>query len=328
MGCWSAALGGRRDDTPEDFNTMSVRLTKKNLKLTGAAGAALALAATIAGPALAAGEFTGTTTYNCTVAAPTVTFAMNTPPAKMAAGQTVKVPDASDFTLDAGTTTLAGTALGWSKVGGSVASTPSNAHSGLSLTLPKTDLNNNGDGTTTSHATGNALLRSTKVGTYTVNFASFDAVLQGYNADGTKHGDPFILSDNPNTTPPPAGPACTNLDPSGATTPMSAAPAPATVKVVKDKTTTTVKASFAKAKHQISSVSKVKSKYGIKATGKVKVSLKKGTKTLKTIKVKLNKKGIAKAAFKVTKAGKYTVKTVYGGSSNLKGSHGAKNVTV
>lgn len=329
MGCWSAAPGGcRDDDTPEDLKHMSVRLTKKNLKLTGAAGAALALAAAVAGPAMAAGEFTGTTTYNCTVAAPTVTFAMDTPPAKMAAGQTVKVPDKSNFTLDAGTTTLAQTALGWSKVGGSVASTPTNAHSGLKLSLPKTDLNNNGDGTTTAHATGNALLSSTKVGTYTVNFAKFDAVLQGYNADGTKHGDPFILSDNTNTTPPPSGPACVNLDPSGATTPKDSGSNPATVTVVKDKTTTTVKATFAKAKHQITAKSKVASKFGIKAKGKVTVTLKKGAKVIKTVHSKLNKKGIAVSTFKVTKAGKYTVKTKYAGSSNLKPSSGSKSVTV
>jgi hypothetical protein len=309
---------------------MSVRLTKKNLKLTGAAGAALGLAVAVAGPAMAAGEFTGTTTYNCTVAAPAVTFAMDTPPAKMAAGQTVKVPDKSDFTLDAGTTTLAQTALGWSKVGGSVASTPTNAHSGLALTLPKTDLNNNGDGTTTAHATGNALLRSTKVGTYTVNFAKFDAVLQGYNADGTKHGDPFILSDNTNSTPPPSGPACVNLDPSGATTPKDAGANPATVTVVKDKTTTKVKsATFSKAKHQIKATTKVASHFGIKATGKVTVLLKRGTKTVDKVTSKLNKKGIATSTFKnVKKAGKYTVKASYKGSSNLKGSKGSKSVTV
>jgi hypothetical protein len=306
---------------------MSVRITKKNLKLTGAAGAALALAATVAGPALAAGEFTGTAIYNCGGLPPTVTFAMDTPPATMAAGQTVKVPEKSDFTLDAGTTALAQTNLGWSKVGGSVAAKPSNARSGLSLTLPKTDLNNNGNGTTTAHSSGNALLRSTKVGTYTVSFGTFDATLQGYDASGAKVGDPIIFSDNPNTTPPPFGPACLNTDPSGATTPLNAAAAPATVKVVADKTKTSVSATFSKAKHQIKAATKVKSKFGIKATGKVKVTLKKGSKTIKTVSSKLNKKGIATTTFSVTKAGKYTVKAKYAGTSNLKGSAGADSVT-
>jgi hypothetical protein len=303
---------------------MSVRLTKKNLKLTGAAGAALALTAAVAGPALAAGEFTGSTTYDCTLATPAVTFAMDTPPAKMAAGQTVKVPDASDFTLSAGDTGLAQVALGWSKFGGTVGTKPTNSVSGLALTIPKTNLGNNGDGSTTAHATGKALLRSTKVGTYTVKFGDLTGSLQGYNADGSKHGDPLTFQETGGSAPP-----CANLDPSGATTPEDSGSNPATVTVVKDKTTTKVNAAYSTAKHHIKATTKVKSTFGIKATGSVKVVLKKGTKTLKTLTSKLNKKGIATSVFKgITKHGKYTVKASYGGTSNLKGSSGSDSVTV
>jgi hypothetical protein len=59
----------------------------------------------------------------------------------------------------------------------------------------------------------------------------------------------------------------------------------------------------------------------------VKVTLKKGSKTIKTVSSKLNKKGIATTTFSVTKAGKYTVKAKYAGTSNLKGSAGADSVT-
>jgi hypothetical protein len=72
----------------------------------------------------------------------------------------------------------------------------------------------------------------------------------------------------------------------------------------------------------------VKSHFGIKAKGKVKFQLMKGTKTIKTVTKKL-KRQAAKATFSgVTKAGKYTVKAKYLGSSNLKASSGSKSVIV
>jgi hypothetical protein len=307
---------------------MSLRTTK-NLKLAGASCAALALTAAVTVPALAAGEFTGSTTYNCNGILPAVTFAMNTPPAKMAAGQTVKVPDKSNFTLDSGTTAFVQGSLGWSKFGGSVSSA-TKPDSGLALIIPKTNLGNNtggsDPGSTTAHAAGNALLRSTKVGTYTVKFGKVDATLQGYNSDGSKHGSPVIFSD---TDPNAFAPACTNTDVSGATTPQDSGSNPATVKVVKDRTHTTVGAAFAKARHQIKAITKVKSRFGLKPTGSVKVILKKGTKTIKTITSKLNSKGVATSVFKnVSKPGKYTVRASYGGSATLRGSSGSTSLTI
>jgi len=294
-------------------------MSARTFKLIGAAGAAALTLGVVAGPAVAAGEFTGTTTYNCGNLVPaTVTFAMNTPPATMAAGQTVKVPEKSDISLDAGTTTLAETALGWSKVSGSVAG-PTSPHSGLQLTFPKTDLGNNGDGSTTAHAIGNALLRSTKVGTYTVKFGTFDATLQGYNADGSKHGDPVVFSDTASNA---FGPACVNLDPSGTTTPQNAAPAAATVKVVKDKSSTATKASYSAKKHIATGTAKVKGHFGLAGTGKVKFTLKKGAKTVKSVTATL-KKGSARAAFKNVKAkGSYTITAAFKGDARLKGSSG------
>jgi hypothetical protein len=240
----------------------------------------------------------------------------------MAAGQTVKVTDASNVTLDADTTTFAHDILNWRKFGGNLTS-PTAPSSGLTLSIPTTKLNNNGDGTTTALATGSALLRSTKVGTYTVTFGDVAATLQGYNSDGTKNGNALVFdSSNPSALP-----SCANTD--GTTTPKNTGENPATVKVVKDKTTTSVSAAFSKAKHRISSTAKVKSHFGLKANGTVKLTLKKGTHTLRSVTTTLNRKGVASATFKsIKKAGKYTVKASYAGSSVLKSSSGSKSVTV
>ena len=295
-------------------NTLTLKLA--------AAAAAMALAAA-ALPAVAAGEFKAGTTYNCNDAAgAAVTFAMNTPPTTMAVGQTVKVKDASNITLDADTTTFAHDILLWHKVGGTV-SAPTSPYSGLKLTIPITKLNNNGDGTTTAHAIGNALLRSTKVGTYTVKFGDIAATLQGYNTDGSKNGNALVFdSSNPSALP-----SCANTG--GTTTPKNTGGNPATVKVVKDKTTTSVSAAFSKAKHHISSAAKVRSHFGVKATGKVKFTLKKGTTTLKSVTATLNKRGVASATFKsITRGGKYTVKASYAGNPALKSSSGSKSLTV
>ena len=65
----------------------------------------------------------------------------------------------------------------------------------------------------------------------------------------------------------------------------------------------------------------MKSHFGTKVTGKVKFTLKKGTHKLKTITNSVNKKGIAKAAFKSVKAkGKYSITAKYLGSKTLKSS--------
>jgi hypothetical protein len=303
---------------------MQVRHTL-NVKLVGATGAAVALAAAVALPAVAAGGFKARTTYNCNDAAiAAVTFAMNTPPKTMAAGQTVKVRDSSKVTLDADTTTFFKSVLDWRKFGGTMTS-PTAPDSGLKLAIPVTKLDDNGDGTSTALATGNALLRATKTGTYTVRFGDVAATLQGYNTDGTKNGEPLIFDSNSNA--PSAAPSCTNTN--GTTTPKSAGGRAATVKVVKDRTTTSVSAAFSRAKHQITSAAKVKSHFGLKPTGIVKLSLKKGTHTIKTVKARLNASGVATAVFKnVHSSGKYTVKGVYGGSSRLKSSSGSKGVTV
>ena len=93
-----------------------------------------------------------------------------------------------------------------------------------------------------------------------------------------------------------------------------------TITVSKDKTkskvSATVKGSTATVKD------KVKSHFGLKATGKVKFTLKKGSTVVGHAKGKISKKGVAKVSFKKLKSTKYTVTAMYKGSSNLKGSTG------
>jgi hypothetical protein len=329
MGCWSAAPGGcRDDDTPEGLKHMSVR--RKNLTLVSAAGAALALTAAAAAPALAAGEETADVTYSCNsgAASPTASYAVDAPPAKMAAGQTVKLGTTATFSLNATDSGLAQAVLTdqgppvrpATAVGGKITTPTSNKAVGLNLNIAKTDFGNAGAGATTADLSGKTLLRSTAVGTFTLKLGDLGLVhLVGFDSTGAEtQAFDFPSSDGTFT-------GCVNT--AGKTTLANGATA-ATVKVVKDRTKTTVGASFSKAKHSITGTAKVKSHFGIKAKGKVKFQLMKGTKTIKTVTKKL-KRQAAKATFSgVTKAGKYTVKAKYLGSSNLKASSGSKSVIV
>ncbi len=85
--------------------------------------------------------------------------------------------------------------------------------------------------------------------------------------------------------------------------------------------TTKASASYAAKSKVATGKAKVKARYGTVATGSVKFTLKKGTQKIKTISGKLNKKGIAKVAFKGVKAkAEYSIVEKYAGSSTLKGS--------
>src|SRR5690242_1540299 len=110
------ARGPVCDSTLGGFHFMSVRT---HYKLIGAAGAA-ALALSVAGPALAAGEETASVAYTCTTALgdahPSAVYHVNAPKAKMAAGQPLGTT--ATFSLDAATTGLAVAGLGWTSFNG------------------------------------------------------------------------------------------------------------------------------------------------------------------------------------------------------------------
>jgi hypothetical protein len=300
---------------------MSLR-SRTHLTLVGAAGAAAALAiSTFAAPALAAGGSTASVNYTCGTAFgpvhPTAVYNVAAAPTKMVVGQPLKTK--STFTLDAATTGLATSALGWTKFSGTIQSAPSGSLAGLSLKIPKTPLGNGAAGTTVSHPTGSTVVGS-KTGTFSLGLGSLDkVVLNGFDASGPKGSVSFPDKASSNTK-------CTN---DATSTPLMAGSSAVTVKVGKDTTKTAESAKYSSKKHTATSTAKVKSKFGSKATGKVTFTLKKGSKTVKTAKGSLNKKGVATASFKkITAGGKYSITAKYAGSKTLTGSTGKASFKV
>jgi len=177
---------------------------------------------------------------------------------------------------------------------------------------------------TVATATGNTLLRATKAGTYTVKLGDLGKVhLAGFDAQG----DPVAVNQQVDfPTPNTPFTACTND--ATATTVQDATPANVTVAVTKDKSTTKTTAAYNAKKDKATGTAKVKGHFGLPGTGKVKFTLKKGTKTVKSITATL-KKGAASAAFKNVKAkGKYSITAKFAGDAALKASSGKDTFTV
>ena len=132
--------------------------------------------------------------------------------------------------------------------------------------------------------------RRTKAGTFTFKpgRAATCVTLTGFDASGKK-----INSISFPTT----GTSASARTTAGTTTLMDAAPTAVTITVIKDSTTTKDKASTTPRRTSATGTATVKSKFGIAGTGKVTFTLKKGSKTVKTVKGTL-KKGVAKATFK------------------------------
>jgi len=288
-------------------------LRSKHLTLVGAAGAVALTIGSLASPAFAAG--TAAVDYTCTTqfgpAHASASYNAATAPAKMAVGQPLDTT--GTFTLDAGTTALAVNALGWSKVKGTIETSPTASRAGLSLTFPKTDLGSGPGGSTVANAKGGILAGSTVKPSFTFVLGDVGHVtLTGYSSSGKKLGSVRFPSDTNGK--------CMNDD--DTTTLMDGATA-VTTQTVKDKSKTKETAKYAAKKKSATSTAKVTARYGTKATGKVKFTLKKGTHKVKTITDKVNKKGIAKVVFKsVKKKGKYSITAKYSGSSTLKASSG------
>ncbi len=276
---------------------MSLRITK-NLKLTGAAGAAALAIGSLASPALAASQHI---TYTCDVLGPTdVSLNPGSIPATMVAGQTSKRTMHMVVHLDAVQTGTAKT-FGDS-VDGTAVATGANKTFPFNMTIPNQSIPSSG--TMDVSASGPGKIRPLQAGTWTVKAGDMVATL-------TLHG----TSD---TTVP-----LNCVAPTDSTTHYG------TIAVSKDKTTTAVTASYAAAKDIATGKAKVKSHFGLKATGKVNFILKKGTHKIKTLSGAVNKKGIAKVQFKNVKSkGNYSITGKYLGDHNLKGSSGKDTFTV
>jgi hypothetical protein len=279
---------------------MSVR--SKHLTLLGVAGAAALTVSAFAAPALAAPT---DLTYTCDapVGATSVTFDPGTIPATMVAGQK-QVNDASlTVHLNAAQTGLAQT------VGDHVRGTGTANGAGNTLpfavTFPSTAIPTGTGATMDIPGTGKATIRPLTAGTWTVKAGAMAASLT-FSSGGT---DTTTLK--PNCTAPTDG--TQNLG---------------TIKVSKDSTTTTAGATYSAAKKAATGTAKVKSHFGLTATGKVTFVLKKGT-TKVASQTKSLSKGAAKAVFSgVKKAGKYSITATYGGNAALKGSSGKASFTV
>jgi len=208
--------------------------------------------------------------------------------------------------------------------------TPTSASQvGQNLTVPKSPMGTLGS-TTTAPVSGSTLVRPTKAGTFTLNLGNLGdpaglpagaVTLEGFDAGGN------VL----NTAIFPDGGAfgqCTNV--AGKTPLADALAAPATVAVSKDKSKTKTTASYNAKKDVATGKAKVSGKkFGLTGTGKVKFTLMKGKKTVKSMKAKINKKGVATAAFKKVKAkGTYTIAASFKGDGGLKGSSGKDSFKV
>ncbi len=300
-------------------------MSARTLKLIGAAGAAALTIGTVAGPAVAAGEETASVSYTCVTAAgnatPSATYAVNTPPATMVAGQTVKLPTTSTITLDATTTGLAVGAFQWASFNGTITTPPTASTVGQNLTIAKTPMGNGAGGTTVATATGTTNLRASKAGTYTLMLGNLGAGGDGSAGNVTLNGF-FASGAAANTVQFPDGSTFGQCTANAKVALANAAGAPATVAVSKDKSKTTVKAS--EKNDKVTATAKVKGHFGLAGTGKVKFTLKKGSKTVKSVSGKL-KNGAAKVTFKNVKAkGSYSVVASFKGDKALKGSTGKK----
>ena len=275
-------------------------LRSKHLKLVGAAGAAALAIGTMASPAVAASK---DLTYHCaTLGATNVTFNFGTLKTKMVAGQTDKHAMSQVIHLSAAQGGLAST-LGTHVKGNLTAKGAKNTLP-FSMKIPNTTLNG---GAQDIPASGTGTIRPLKAGTWSVSLGSMSAalVLTG-GAGGTT----------------PVSDSCS--------APTNGTQTLGTITVSKDKSKTVTAATYNGTKNVATGKAKVKgAKYKLPGTGKVKFTLKKGTHKVKTMKGKLNKKGIAKVNFKnVKSAGKYSIVAKFGGDKGLKGSSGKASFRV
>jgi hypothetical protein len=275
----------------------------KHLKLVvGAAGAAALTVGAIAAPALASPH---DLTYTCTGTPADLgpiasTLDPGAIPAAMTAGQSVKRNMSVVVHLSQAQTGLA-QALGTSVKGGITSKGPL----AFNLKIPATPIPQEPGATMDATASGTGTITANKAGSLKVNARTIAANL-------TISGGAAPITATQSCTPPTDGSQTLG-----------------TVTVAKDASKTTTRASYNARKDVATGTAKVQgAKFGLAGTGKVKFTLKKGTKTIKSITATLTK-GSASAPFKNVKAkGNYSISTSFAGDANLKGSSGKDTFTV
>ncbi len=286
-----------------------------NTRLIAAAGA-LALSGTALGVVAPANAATGTLTYTCTVPASGAkqftAVADTDAPAKIAYGESVTPTATGTITFPEDVTATHRDGVGAKKVDGKadVAVTVDGAAtSPWSLAVPQTNVPPNGSLVLTG--TGPAgTFTGTEVGTvYDIAVGNFTATINNYQANGT-----------PTAILPTAVVPCV-LNPG-----QNAAVD--TIKVVKDATTTTVKAPDLSKGEQARAKVKVASDHGQTAKGKIKAKLVRNGNVV-VAKVLSLKDGKRQVKFvTLAKTGTYSVKVKYVGNQNFKGSSAKDSFTV
>lgn len=182
----------------------------------------------------------------------------------------------------------------------------------LGATVPRTEISGTAGDSLILPVTGGTTFTATEVGVQ-------DVTIPGFTAD-------LIMTKADDSTSP-LEVTCEAKDPSAVAGTVTVEPGEVTPAKVAS-TTKIKKAKFAKKKKRINVTAQVRTADKKAAKGKVKVTLKKGKKTVKVIKgKKLNKKGIAKVKFnKIAKKGKYKVIVQYQGNKQTKKSK--KNAVV
>jgi hypothetical protein len=275
-------------------------LRTTHLKLVGVAGAAALTIGALAAPALAAPQ---DVSYSCFGGALTIPITMDagTLPTSLFAGQTVKQTIGSGVVHLPADALAVAQAQGWTSL---TATTASLTGTPYSLKVPSTAIPAV-PAATDVPATGAFTIRPTKAGTFTVRAGNMTATIQGFIA-GVK----------------------ANAIPLDCVAPTDGTATFGTIAVAKDKSATAAKAAYNAKKDVATGTATVKGRFGLAGTGKVKFTLKKGTKTVKSITATL-KKGKATAAFKAVKAkGKYSITAAYAGDAALKASSGKALFTV
>lgn len=300
-----------------------------------AAGVTAGFAAGTALLVVPAGAASGSLNYDCNTPTSKVKFTVGVDtdaPDTIAVGQSFTPKIIATVNADSATTQLlrdlgAATIEGATKDGVSthlnyvVSGAPAQAKADV----PLTKVPASGPLVVKATATG-ASITPTATGPLTLSAHDFTAVLAGKNAAG----DPTLLS--------PYVIGCTivpgqnvvvdtvNVVPAGTVTPT---PTPTPTPVPKVDTKTKVKAKYIKRKRAIKAAVKVVATDGKPGTGKVKLTLSRGKKKIKSLKVKLSSAGTARAVFKrISKRGKYKLTAVYRGSATQNGSKGRTVIRV
>ena len=290
---------------------MTSRTRTRLVAATGAATltAGLTTGLVVASPAEAA---TGTLNYTCAILGQpkTVTVVADTDaPGKIAYGETIAPAANGTITIPADVADQARLA-GAKKADGKadVAATVDGEARPLALTVPSTNIPPNGP--LVLEASGPAgSFAGTKVGEVDdIAVGNFTTLLNLYEANGTP------IAGSPQTIP------CVQDPGQNA--------AVDTIKVVRDKTTTTVKARDIKKGSKAKAKVAVASEHGTTAKGKVKVKLVRNGKVWQT-KIVALRDGVRKVTLqRIHATGNYKVKAKYVGRESWKGSRGVDPFTV